>query len=106
MKDFKLILLMTLGLVTSCRHEELRHDMVQTSYHVIKLAAAEYDVSMTRSAAIGGKEAGRMFLGMAGKDSLFITATESPIEDASSNMTKSGGTEVPQSFHVIAFRDE
>ena len=49
MKDFKLILLMTLCLVTSCRHEELRHDMVQTSDHVIKLAAAEYEVSTTRS---------------------------------------------------------
>ena len=107
MKDFKLILLMTLCLVTSCRHEELRHDMIQTSDHAIKLAAAEYEVSTTRS-PITETETGRMFLGMAGKDSLFITATESPIEieDASSNMTKSGGTEVPQSFHVIAFRDD
>lgn len=105
MKDFKLILLMTLCLVTSCRHEELRHDMIQTSDHAIKLAAAEYEVSTTRS-PITETETGRMFLGMAGKDSLFITATESPIEDASLNMTKSGGTEVPQSFHVIAFRDD
>lgn len=106
MNDFKLILLMILCLVTSCRHEELRHDMIQTSDHVIKLAAAEYDVSTTRSAAIGEKETGRMFLGMAGKDSLFMTATESPIEDASFHMTRSGGTEVPQSFHIIAFRDD
>ena len=69
----------------------------------IRFRTTEFEAVTTRSQESSG-QAGRLFLGMAGKDSLFLTASETDIEPLTAVMTKSGET-APSSFHISAYRD-
>ena len=87
---------------------ELRSEEDMKPGNEIRFSASDYTPTVTRSSEDGhtGK---RVFLGMAGKDSIFITASASDIP-APKALTKadegqSGGT-VPESFHIVAFKDE
>jgi hypothetical protein len=47
----------------------------------------------------------RIFLGIAGKDSLFVTASEADMDTEVSALTKSTGAVAPDSFHLSPFKD-
>ena len=101
------VLSMTI-LASSCMKNELRSEEDMKPGNEIRFSASDYTPTVTRSSEDGhtGK---RVFLGMAGKDSIFITASASDIP-APKALTKadegqSGGT-VPESFHIVAFKDE
>lgn len=88
---------------------ELRSEEDMKPGNEIRFSASDYSPTVTRSSEDGhtGK---RVFLGMAGKDSIFITASASDIPAPPKALTKadegqSGGT-VPESFHIVAFKDE
>lgn len=88
---------------------ELRSEEDMKPGNEIRFSASDYSPTVTRSSEDGhtGK---RVFLGMAGKDSIFITASASDIPAPPKALTKadegqSGGT-VPESFHIVAFKDK
>ena len=92
--------------------QEIRHEMRETSDKEIAFKATEYEAYLTRSGSdddASALESRRMFLGMAGKDSIFITASASDIPafkaPTKAGEGQSGGT-VPESFHIVAFKDE
>jgi hypothetical protein len=86
----KLYLLSFLCLVSSCYHEEFK-DSTGDSDKGIRFMTAEYEAVMTRSQEDTNKTR-RLFLGIAGKDSLFLTASETDIVPLAAVMTKSGET--------------
>lgn len=98
----KLYLLSFLCLASSCYHEEFK-DSTGDSDKGIRFMTAEYEAVMTRSQEDTNKTR-RLFLGIADKDSLFLTASETDIGPLDAVMTKSGET-VPSSFHINAYRD-
>ena len=108
-RKFTLIALSFIAAV-SCI-QEIRHEVRETSDKEIAFKATEYEAYLTRSGSddASAMESRRMFLGMAGKDSIFITASESDIP-APKALTKAGegqsGGTVPESFHVVAFKDK
>ena len=103
MKNLWPHILTILCITASCHHEELS-DCGLYSDTEIRFKATEYGAVLTRS---DDEEISqdRMFLGIAGKDSLFLTVSESPMEPSFNAMTKGEGN-VPESFHISAFKDE
>jgi len=101
------VLAMTI-LASSCMKNELRSEEYMKPGNEIRFSASDYTPTVTRSSEDGhtGK---RVFLGMAGKDSIFMTASASDIP-AFKALTKAGegqsGGTVPESFHIVAFKDE
>ena len=87
---------------------ELRSEEDMKPGNEIRFSASDYSPTVTRSSEDGhtGK---RVFLGMAGKDSIFMTASVSDIPalmaPTKAGEGQSGGT-VPESFHIVAFKDE
>ena len=115
MKRKLTLIILILFAAVSCI-QEIRHEVRETSDREISFKATEYEAYLTRSGSEDASvpESRRMFLGMAGDDSLFITATVSEMPAPSKAETKaptkadegqSGGT-VPESFHIVAFKDE
>jgi len=101
------VLSMTI-LASSCMKNELRSEEDMKPGNEIRFSASDYSPTVTRSSEDGhtGK---RVFLGMAGKDSIFMTASVSDIPalmaPTKAGEGQSGGT-VPESFHIVAFKDE
>jgi len=101
------VLAMTI-LASSCMKNELRSEEYMKPGNEIRFSASDYTPTVTRSSEDGhtGK---RVFLGMAGKDSIFITASASDIPalkaPTKAGEGQSGGT-TPESFHVVAFKDK
>ena len=108
-RKFTLIIFILIASV-SCI-QEIRHEVRETSDKEISFKATEYEGYITRSGSgdASAPESRRMFLGMAGKDSIFITASASDIPalmaPTKADEGQSGGT-VPESFHIVAFKDE
>lgn len=108
-RKFTLIIFILIAAV-SCI-QEIRHEVRETSDKEISFKATEYEAYITRSGSedASAPESRRMFLGMAGKDSIFITASASDISalkaPTKADEGQSGGT-VPESFHIVAFKDE
>lgn len=87
--------------------QEIRHEVRDTSDREIVFEATEYEAYITRSTSEDGMESRRMFLGMAGNDSLFITATVSDMPEAYKVGTKAeNGATRPEHFHITAFKDD
>lgn len=86
--------------------QEIRHEVHQTSDREISFMATEYEAYVTRSDHDNGLESRRMFLGMAGNDSLFITASVSDMPETMPNTKTEEGTDLPQHFHITAFKDD
>ena len=92
-------------LLDGCQEELRSKEDVGYSDRQIMFAAADYEAVVTRSSEnVKGDRS--IFLGMAGKDSLFISVCETEAEQQSSVMTKGSGPYVPDSFHIYAFMDE
>lgn len=79
----------------------------------ISFKISEYEAYVTRSGSEDdpAPESRRMFLGMAGNDSLFITATVSEMPEPSRIGTKAetkteDGSDRPEHFHITAFKDD
>lgn len=79
----------------------------------ISFKISEYEAYVTRSGSEDDPalESRRMFLGMAGNDSLFITATVSEMPEPSRIGTKAetkteDGSDRPEHFHITAFKDD
>ena len=101
-----LIFITSMLLILSSCQEELRDkETVAPPSREIRFHATDYEAVMTRSAEDDGATK-RMFLGIAGKDSLFICASESTIVPESDAVTKADGDEIPESFHVSAFLND
>ena len=93
--------------------QEIRHEVRETSDKEIAFKATEYEAYITRSGSedASAPESRRMFLGMAGNDSLFITATVSEMPEPSRIGTKAetkteDGSDRPEHFHITAFKDD
>lgn len=93
--------------------QEIRHEVRETSDKEISFKATEYEAYITRSGSedASAPESRRMFLGMAGNDSLFITATVSEMPEPSRIGTKAetkteDGSDRPEHFHITAFKDD
>ena len=89
--------------------QEIRHEVRETSDKEIAFKATEYEAYLTRSGseAASAQESRRMFLGMAGNDSLFITATVSEMPEPSRIGTKADpGAAEHEHFHIAAFKDD
>ena len=95
-------ILTVLCLASSCYHEEVM-DGPRYSDKDIRFMTDEYNAVMTRSQE-ATCETGRVFLGMAGKDSLFLVASETEMESDAALLTRSGEA-VPSFFHISAFLD-
>lgn len=102
MRRFISYILSVLCLASSCHHEEVM-DGSRYSDKDIRFMTDEYKAVMTRSQETAC-ETGRVFLGMAGKDSLFLVASETEIEHDAVPLTRSGES-APSSFHLSAFLD-
>lgn len=100
MRRFIPYVLSFLCLASSCYHEEVM-DGPRYSDKDIRFMTDEYKAVMTRSQE-AACETGRVFLGMAGKDSLFLVASEADIESDAAVITRSGEP-APSSFHISAF---
>ena len=90
-------------LISGCQEELRPKGDLNQQKSEIRFSAVEYEAVLTRSTE-GNPEEKRMFLGIAGKDSLFISVSESPI--ASGVSTKAGTADVPESFHINAFMND
>ena len=89
--------------------QEIRHEVRETSDKEIAFKATEYEAYLTRSGPddASAPESRRMFLGMAGNDSLFITATVSEMPEPSRIGTKADpGAAEHEHFHIAAFKDD
>ena len=89
--------------------QEIRHEVRETSDKEIAFKATEYEAYLTRSGSddASALESRRMFLGMAGNDSLFITATVSEMPEPSRIGTKADpGVAGHEHFHIAAFKDD
>ena len=89
--------------------QEIRHEVRETSDKEIAFKATEYEAYLTRSGSddASAPESRRMFLGMAGNDSLFITATVSEMPEPSRIGTKADpGAAEHEHFHIAAFKDD
>lgn len=89
--------------------QEIRHEVRETSDKEIAFKATEYEAYLTRSGSddASALESRRMFLGMAGNDSLFITATVSEMPEPSRIGTKADpGAAEHEHFHIAAFKDD
>lgn len=100
------VILITMGLLLfyGCVEEMRDKGTVAPTNKEIRFQATDYEAIATRSAE-DDDQTGRMFLGMAGKDSLFLCASESPIVSKPMAVTKAEGTTIPKSFHISAFKD-
>ena len=97
-------ILAALLLMSSCQHEEIGQGDQSADDRAIRFAATEFKV-VTSKAAQGDNPQKRVFLGIAGNDSLFVTASESEAGASSAVLTKSGGTAVPGRFNISVFKD-
>lgn len=103
-----------ISILASCSGlQEIRHEVRETSDKEISFKATEYEAYITRSGSedASAPESRRMFLGMAGNDSLFITATVSEMPEPSRIGTKAeakteDGSNRPEHFHITAFKDD
>lgn len=103
-----------ISILASCSGlQEIRHEVRETSDKEISFKATEYEAYITRSGSedASAPESRRMFLGMAGNDSLFITATVSEMPEPSRIGTKAeakteDGSDRPDHFHITAFKDD
>lgn len=103
-----------ISILASCSGlQEIRHEVRETSDKEISFKATEYEAYITRSGSedASAPESRRMFLGMAGNDSLFITATVSEMPEPSRIGTKAeakteDGSDRPEHFHITAFKDD
>ncbi len=91
-------------LVTSCNLEEISQEDKPAAERQMRFDATEYTVVTTRSKQ-DEKAGRRIFLGIAGKDSLFVTASEADMDTEVSALTKSTGAIAPDSFHLSPFKD-
>lgn len=91
-------------LMNSCNLEEIRQEDSRIEDRAVRFAATQYEVVMTRAdhEPVSGK---RVFLGIAGNDSLFVTASEYDSGSSPTVPTKSTASPVPDKFHVSAFKD-
>lgn len=103
-----------ISILASCSGlQEIRHEVRDVSGNEISFRVTEYEAYVTRSGSEDGPamESRRMFLGMAGNDSLFITATVSEMPEPSRIGTKAetkteDGSDRPEHFHITAFKDD
>lgn len=91
-------------LMTSCHHEEIGQGDHSADDRAIRFAATEFKVVTTKSAQEDNSQK-RVFLGMAGNDSLFVTASESEAGTSSAILTKTDTPAVPDRFIISAFKD-
>ena len=105
----KLTLIILIFIAAVSCIQEIRHEVRETSDKEITFKATEYEAYITRSGSedASAPESRRMFLGMAGNDSLFITATVSEMTESSKIGTKAEpGVAKPEHFHIAAFKDD
>ena len=103
-----------ISILASCSGlQEIRHEVRDVSGNEISFKISEYEAYVTRSGSEDdpAPESRRMFLGMAGNDSLFITATVSEMPEPSRIGTKAetkteDGSDRPEHFHITAFKDD
>lgn len=103
-----------ISILASCSGlQEIRHEVRDVSGNEISFKISEYEAYVTRSGSEDDPalESRRMFLGMAGNDSLFITATVSEMPEPSRIGTKAetkteDGSDRPEHFHITAFKDD
>lgn len=102
-----------ISILASCSGlQEIRHEVRDVSGNEISFRVTEYEAYVTRSGSEDGPamESRRMFLGMAGNDSLFITATVSempaPKPETKAEGEAEGVTARPEHFHITAFKDD
>ena len=108
MKRKLTLIILILFAAVSCI-QEIRHEVRDTSDKEISFKATEYEAYITRSGSedASAPESRRMFLGMAGNDSLFVTATVSEMTESSKIGTKTEpGVAKPEHFHIAAFKDD
>ena len=111
---YRTIFYIIISILASCSGlQEIRHEVRETSDKEISFKATEYEAYITRSGSedASAPESRRMFLGMAGNDSLFITATVSEMPEPSRIGTKAeakteDGSDRPEHFHITAFKDD
>ena len=89
----------------SCQQKEIVHEEDISLKNSIQFQASEYEAILSRSGN-GNLATKKTFLGMAGKDSLFILATVSENNTYDQVQTKTGeSTPVLSSFHIKAHKD-
>ena len=89
----------------SCQQKEIVHEEDISLKNSIQFQASEYEAILSRSGN-GNLATKKTFLGMAGKDSLFILATVSENNTYDQVQTKAGeSTPVLGSFHIKAYKD-